>query len=528
MRYLASDLRLSIDDDIGNIKDQLWRKTGMGIEDLKDFRIVKEAVDARRKNRIELVYTIEFSTERRLKGGIPGIKMMEEEAETPEFKIGTTKLESRPIVIGTGPAGMFAGLVLARNGYRPLLLERGPDVDERAERLDRFWSKGELDSEGNVQFGEGGAGTFSDGKLTTRINDKRVSAILKEFVKAGAPPEISYKAKPHIGTDILRDVIKNIRKDIIRYGGEVRFKSRVEDIFIDYGLRVQGVRIKNEIIDSQVIVLATGHSARNIYELLHRKNVKLISKPFSIGVRIEHPQELIDRAQHGSFAGHPRLGHAEYQLSYKLGQRAAYTFCMCPGGLVVAASSDQGEVVTNGMSYHARDGINANSAFVVSVGPEDFGDTHPLAGIEFQRMWERAAFQAGGGRYYAPVQKLGDFLDKRVSTRIGKVIPTYIPGVVPYDLTKCLPGFVVDMMIKAVGGFNRQIKGFAMKDAILTGVETRTSAPVRIVRDSNFEAEGITGLYLAGEGAGYAGGIVSAAVDGMRVAEAVMSKYKNF
>ncbi len=526
MRYLVSSLRLSIDEDISTLKAKLCRKLHISPEDIQKYRVVKEAIDARKKNSIQFVYTVEVSVQGELRSEIPDVKRIED-LELPGIIQGSFRMNNRPIIVGTGPAGMFAGLILARNGYRPLLLERGPDVENRSEKLKEFWKRGLLDPEANVQFGEGGAGTFSDGKLTTRINDQRVSNVLEEFIRAGAPADIDYKAKPHIGTDILREVIKNIRNEIIRLGGEVRFKSRVDDVIIDSNSCVQGVKVGQDSIDSQVVVIAAGHSARDVYQFLLSRNVKLVSKPFSIGARIEHPQEFIDMAQYGSFAGHPRLGPAEYQLAFKQGERAAYTFCMCPGGLVVAAASEEGHAVTNGMSYHARDGINANSAFVVSVGPGDFGSPHPLAGIEFQRKWERAAFEAGDGRYLAPVQTLGDFIDKRVSTAMGKVKPTYMPGVVPYDLNKTLPAFVVDMMLKAIGEFDKKIKGFAMRDAVLTGVETRTSAPVRILRGTGFEAEGITGLYPAGEGAGYAGGIVSAAVDGIRVAEAVMAKYKN-
>ena len=525
MRYVVNNVRLLIDEDIENLNMQLYRKLGISSEEIRNFRIIREAVDARRKNRIEFVYSIEIEVDGKLRREISDVRMIEE-TEITSLITGTTKLENRPIIVGTGPAGMFAGLILAKNGYKPLLLERGSVVEQRTKALNKFWEEGKIDPEVNVQFGEGGAGTFSDGKLTTRINDPRVSSVLKEFIQAGAQEEIGYKAKPHIGTDILRDVVKNIRNRIIELGGEVRFNSKVNDVLIDFNSFVKGVKVREGIIESQIVVIAAGHSARDVYEFLFKRNVKLISKPFSIGVRIEHPQEFIDKAQYGDFAGHPRLGPAEYQLAFKQGERAAYTFCMCPGGVVVAAASDEGEVVTNGMSYHARDGRNANSAFVVSVGPEDFENSHPLAGIEFQKTWEKIAFCAGGRKYLAPAQTLGDFIDKRSTTKFGEVLSTYMPGVVPYDLTKCLPGFVVDMMMKAIGDFDKKIKGFAMKDALLTGVETRTSAPIRVLRNNSFEAEGITGLYPAGEGAGYAGGIVSAAVDGIRVAEAIMAKYK--
>lgn len=425
----------------------------------------------------------------------------------------------RPIIVGTGPSGLFAGLVLAKMGYRPILLERGKNVDERIIDADLFWREGKLNTESNVQFGEGGAGTFSDGKLTTLIKDPRSRIVLEEFVEAGAPREILYINKPHIGTDILRDVVKNIRKKIIVLGGEIRFNSKVTDLVIKNS-QVTGVEINDEeIIHSDKVLLALGHSARDTFKMLYHNGVEIIQKGFSIGVRIEHPQRLIDENQYGEFANHKKLGAADYKLSghFENG-RSAYTFCMCPGGMVIAAASEENMVVTNGMSLYARNMENANSALLVGVYPQDYGDEHPLAGVEFQRKWERLAFIAGGNNYKAPAQKVGDFLKDRASENIGEINPTYNPGVTMTDLRQCLPEFVIDTLKKAIVSFDKNISGFANPDAIITGVETRSSSPIRILRDESFQSN-IKGLYPVGEGAGYAGGIMSAAIDGIRVAE---------
>ncbi|MDK2932895.1 MAG: uncharacterized protein PWP27_705 [Clostridiales bacterium] len=411
------------------------------------------------------------------------------------------------------------------------MLERGGDVDDRSKKVHAFWQTNVLDLESNVQFGEGGAGTFSDGKLTTRINDKRSEQVLKAFVEAGAPEEILYKGKPHIGTDLLKDVVKNIRNRIISLGGEVRFHSKVTDIRFSNGAVKSVVVNHQEEILCNIVVLAIGHSARDTYEILLQRGIEIIQKPFSIGVRIEHLQKTIDIAQYGDYAGHPRLKAADYQLVYKSPDRTCYSFCMCPGGVVVAAASEYNSVVTNGMSEFARDRENANSALVVSVGPGDFGgidgvsSAHPLAGVAFQKRWERLAFEVGGSNYTAPVQKVGDFLQGVPSKSIGSVKPSYTGNVIPTDLTKCLPAYVINTMKNGLRYFAKKIEGYASPDVIMTGVETRTSAPIRIPRNETGEAVKLKGLYPTGEGAGYAGGIVSAAVDGIRIAEEIIKKY---
>ena len=492
------------------------------------YEIFRKSVDARKKNDIHYIYTVDIHAreEKKLlrKYASRGVSASPDLPRL-EVKLGSEHLTQRPVIIGMGPAGLFAGLTLARNGYRPILLERGEDVDSRKERIQRFWSGGLLDTDSNVQFGEGGAGAFSDGKLTTLIHNKHCRVILEEFIQAGAPKEIAYRSKPHIGTDLLRSTVKNIRQKILAFGGDVRFRAKVMDLIIKDG-RIAGIILNgSEKLECGVLMPAIGHSARDTFEMLYRRGVGMSRKAFSIGVRIEHPQELIDRAQYGDAAGSPGLGAADYKLSYHSGSgRSAYTFCMCPGGYVVAAASEEEHVVTNGMSEHNRDGRNANAALLVGVVPDDFPGSHPLSGIEFQRKWERLAYLAGGESYRAPVQLIGDFLADRPSTGWGRVEPTYQPGVVFAELKNCLPGYVVETIKEAILDFDRKIKGFAMPDGILTGVETRSSSPVRINRDENYLSN-IQGLYPMGEGAGYAGGIMSSAVDGVRAAEKIMERY---
>ncbi len=525
MKLIVHNLKLSLDDGINELKAMAIKKAGVKENNLKDFKIVKESIDARKKPHINIVYsvTLEIQDGVRIRKD-NDIRVLEDVEEEPLIP-GNKKLKDRPVVIGTGPAGLFVGLVLAQNGYRPLLLERGECVEKRTELVNRYWKTGELDPNTNVQFGEGGAGTFSDGKLTTRINDRRCTKVLEEFFKSGAPEEILYRAKPHIGSDILGRVVMNLRKRIIDYGGDVRFNAKVTSINIGDGKLKSVIVNESEEIPCEVVVLAIGHSARDTFKMLYDKGVPFAQKPFSIGVRIEHPQDIINRAQYGEAAGHPRLGAADYQIFKKLEKRTVYSFCMCPGGVVVASASEPGTIVTNGMSEFARDKQNANSALVVSVEPEDFGSGHPLAGVEFQRKWERLAYEVGGSSNSAPVQRLEDFIEGRASTRLGSVKPSYTGSVELADINKCLPIYVTDSMKECIEFFDSKIRGFAMKDALLTGVETRTSSPVRIPRGDSLEAIGIQGLYPAGEGAGYAGGIMSAAVDGIRIAEEIIKAY---
>lgn len=494
--------------------------------------ISRRAVDARRKNNINFVYTLEVKTTipsgqilSRLQGDkdvvlvTPGI---------PEEIIqGNKLLNNRPVVVGAGPAGLFAAYMLAKYGYKPLLIERGRDVEQRTRDIADFWRTGKLDPMSNVQFGEGGAGTFSDGKLTTRVNDPRMTEILTLMVEAGAPPEIKYLHKPHIGTDKLRKVVKTIRNRIIELGGQVEFETRLTAIETQDG-RMRGLTInENRYLPCEALFLAIGHSARDTYELLYQANIAMEAKPFAIGVRIEHPQELIDQAQYGASAGHPKLGAADYALVYqdKAAGRAAYSFCMCPGGLVVAAASEVGGVVTNGMSLFSRDSGIANSALAVTVNPADYGP-HVLDGIAFQRRYEQLAFTLGGQNYAAPAQTVGDFLAGKSGSKNYLVSPSYRPAVTPADLRQCLPDFVTAVLAKALPDFGRKIRGFDHPGAVLTGVETRTSAPVRILRGQDFASINTKGLYPIGEGAGYAGGIMSAALDGMNAAISFIKEYK--
>ena len=528
-----TEIKLPLDHAEGEIRRAIVKRLGIADGDLLDYTIFRRGYDARKKSAISLIYTLDVT----LRDEAAVLNKCRDDktvAPTPDTRYKfvaqvSEPLASRPVVIGTGPCGLFAGLLLAQMGFRPIILERGKAVRERTQDTWGLWRKSTLNPESNVQFGEGGAGTFSDGKLYSQIKDPKHYGrkVLEEFVKAGAPEEILYVSKPHIGTFRLVGMVEEMRATITSLGGEVHFNSKVEEIEIErdaQGQRqVRGVVLANgERIATNHVVLAVGHSARDTFQMLFNLGVYIEPKPFSIGVRIEHPQSLIDRARFGKHAGHPILGAADYKLVHHCRNgRSAYSFCMCPGGTVVAATSEPGRVVTNGMSQYSRNERNANSGIVVGITPEvDYPD-HPLAGIDFQRHWESKAFEAGGGTYAAPAQRVGDFLAGRPSTAPGEVDPSYKPGVHWTDLSLCLPPFVVDALREAIPAFDHQIKGFAMEDAVMTGVETRTSSPVRVKRGEDCQSINTRGLYPAGEGAGYAGGILSAGVDGIKVAEAV-------
>ncbi|MPZ37444.1 MAG: hypothetical protein GEU95_05165 [Rhizobiales bacterium] len=527
-----TELKLPLDHAEGAIEAAVLKRLQIKPQDLTAYSVFRRAVDARKKSAIALTYTLDID----VKNEATVLKRLAGDrnvtvAPDMDYRFKTCARNDpapRPVVIGTGPCGLLAALVLAQMGFRPIILERGKAVRERTKDTWKLWRGSVLNPESNVQFGEGGAGTFSDGKLYSQIKDPGHYGrkVLTEFVKAGAPDEILSVAKPHIGTFRLVTIVEQLRETIEVLGGEYRFQSKVDDIEIEIrrdGTRqVIGVVLADGTrIAADHVVLAVGHSARDTFQMLHDRGVAIEAKPFSIGLRIEHPQSLVDRCRYGPFAGHSLLGAADYKLIHHGSNgRSVYSFCMCPGGTVVAATSEPGSVVTNGMSQYSRNERNANAGIVVGITPNDYPG-HPLAGIAFQRHWEQRAFEAGGGTYAAPAQRVGDFLAARASTSLGEVVPSYKPGVHLTDLASCLPDFATAAIREALPAFDRSIKGFTRGDAMLTGVETRTSSPVRIRRDGTFQSVNTGGLYPAGEGAGYAGGILSAGVDGIRVAEAV-------
>ncbi len=522
-----NNIELYLEEEKEDIVKKAAKALLLSEEEIQEVRIVKESVDAR-KEPLKFVYSILVRTkdERNVLKKVRNKNVSYyEEKEAEEVIPGNEKLSTRPVVVGLGPCGLYAALKLAEEGYRPLVIERGQEIPERDRAVDIFMEKGILSSTSNIQFGEGGAGAYSDGKLTTRIKDMRIKEVLEKLIDAGAPEEISYLAKPHVGTDLLKDVVINIRKRIESLGGKVLFNTMLEDIEIRNG-KVVSITVNKEKIPCEVLILAIGHSARDTYDMLFQRGFSMIAKSMAVGVRVENLQWRINESQYGSVHRHPKLKPAEYTLTAKAPDgRGVYSFCMCPGGIVVPAASEEGMVAVNGMSYHARDGKNANSAVVVSVNPSDYGP-HPLDGIRFQRELEKKAFQMGGGNFHAPVQKIEDFLSGRVSASFGEVIPSYKPGVEFADLSKLFPSYITDGLKKGLTEFDRKIKGFSGHGAIMTGVETRTSSPVRIVRGENLESINVSGVYPAGEGAGYAGGIISSAVDGLKIGEEVIKKYR--
>ncbi len=530
MKVRVRNLRLGLEESESRLKRLAAARLGIREGLIRTWGIARKSVDARRE-RVVLVYTVDLE----LSGGVelapevlasPDVAVIQEKAQG-YLKEGEEKLRYSPVIVGLGPAGLFCGLELARHGYRPVIIERGREVARRVKDVEEFWNGGVINPESNVQFGEGGAGTFSDGKLTTRIGDERVHRVLATFVEFGAPEEILYLKKPHIGTDRLRRVVEGMRRQILKWGGEVYFNACLTDIdWCSEG--VKAITVNHRVaLPCSVLVLATGNGARDIYRLLAACGISLVPKSFAVGVRVEHPQDFIDTIQYGKWAGHPRLGPADYHLTYqdRGTGRSCYTFCMCPGGYVIAAASEPETVVTNGMSYYARGSGIANSALVVTVAPGDW-ENRALGGMEFQQKLEKWAFVLGGKNYRAPAQLLVDFVAGRSSTQLPEGLATYRPGVTPVNLWEVLPTEIAGVLKRGIEAFERKVKGFIHPAAVLTGVETRTSAPVRIERGRDYSSVSVRGLYPCGEGAGYAGGIVSSAVDGIKIAETIIATYK--
>jgi uncharacterized FAD-dependent dehydrogenase len=542
-----TELRLPLEHAEGELRAAVLARLGLADEQLRELSVVRRAWDARKKSAVVLSYTVDITLaegvdEADVLARLAGDRQVRVTPDTTYKFIGHAPADfaatgrPRPVVVGFGPCGIFAALILAQMGLRPIVLERGKAVRERTQDTWGLWRRGVLNPQSNVQFGEGGAGTFSDGKLWSQISDPRflTRKVLIEFVKAGAPEEILFVAKPHIGTFRLVSMVEKMRGEIEALGGEIRFGQQVVDLHIEDGQLRGLVLAGGEQLRADHAVLALGHSARDTFAMLQRRGVSLVAKPFSVGFRIEHPQSLIDRARFGPSAGHPILGAADYKLvHHSKGGRSVYSFCMCPGGTVVAATSEEGRVVTNGMSQYSRNERNANAGIVVGIDPQDYRQdgrrdgsaVNPLDGVAFQRFWESRAYELGGGGYVAPGQRVGDFLKRQRSSAFGSVEPSYQPGVRPTDLAESgresLPVYVLDAIREALPAFERQIPGFSLPDALLTGVETRTSSPLRILRGADRCSVNVAGLYPAGEGAGYAGGIMSAGVDGIETAEAL-------
>lgn len=523
-----NNIKLKLNYNDADIRKAVTKELRIDNSCIKGVSLFRRSIDARHKNDVHFIATLDVETNISENKALSKAKSKNAvSVEKYHYEIPFKKnLNNRPVVVGFGPAGMFCALILAQAGQRPIIVERGDEVDIRTKKVNNFWTTAQLDTSSNVQFGEGGAGTFSDGKLNTGTKDSRSRNVLNEFVAHGAPQEILYNAKPHIGTDKLRETVKNIREDIISLGGEVRFNTKLTGLdYADGKIKSVVVEHNNseDIIETDNVVLAIGHSARDTFEMLKNTNIFMEQKPFAIGARIEHLQENINKAQYGSFANSPYLSAADYKMNIKSSSgRGVFTFCMCPGGFVVASQSEENTIVTNGMSNFDRANVNSNAALLVNVNPNDFGSDDVLAGVEFQRRIERKAYTCAGSSYNAPVQRVGDFLNKTNSSRLGEVIPTYKPGVEFAQMDEFLPQYITDSMREGIVAMDRKLHGFAHPDAILTGPETRSSSPVKITRDDTFQSVTLKGLYPCGEGAGYAGGIISAAVDGIKCAEQIL------